>query len=641
MSMRTRRKKLNASDVTDLFVYGTLMNDQYVVMLLNRKVDSIKATLHQFLLMTPSWSFPFIVARHGAVTPGRMLLGITKDELAILDKFEDEGNLYFRTIVVVRDEEGKRRKCQSYVGNIMALNKSVNREIKFEDRFIMYVEKRIDGILAGMPTDRPDLDRRVLHELMGSAVDNIIQSHFDGNYICNYIMIQALKDARPPSLSETLKNEELRPYARNYMELACRHIVLNQFVEAIRHEHPSAVRVSHQYYHHGIALLIAFIFFNNKSSVIDERFKEMRLDDLFDSGLGYRDYTRMAIDIADDVFDPDLVSDLILFVRENWHSTPTPLGAELEFSNLGHKVLKTTQGEDSVYDSFYWFWDFDMFHRTWRVGGHVDSHRQITLAQKRHRGFLEYAFGRYNIIGDLSRPLFDCPWAMSHLINEAVEFLDVAPHSLHVSMELTGQHKNITDVRHEESDLACLMLLGGDLRKDDDGRLREFRVFHNELDTNFQNAIHFSDRKHHFTKPGQDYDEAADVMEYKFLRLFNKRFDYEPIIHALKGYQFHTHARPINIQSSRGSELPEQTFLRKWANNPQTVSTSEMSEFIEKVEQGLLEESGVCRLDSNTQNALERVEYRLESMNRLIRKSQTATKGLPLSKFKMPPLSQY
>ncbi|NOY76163.1 MAG: gamma-glutamylcyclotransferase [Kiritimatiellaeota bacterium] len=617
-------KKREIPESTDLFVYGTLMNDQYVVMLLNRKVDSIKASLHQFMLVTPSWSFPFIVKRHGAATTGRALLGISKDELAILDDFEDEGNLYFRKTVVVRDERGKRRKCQSYIGNIMALNKSVNREIKFEDRFSLYVEKRIDGILAGMPTDRPDLDRRVLRELMGSAVDNIIQSHFDGNYICNYIMIQALKEATPPNLSKTLKNDELRPYAGNYMELACRHIVLNQFVEAIRHEHPSAVRVSHQYYHHGIALLIAFIFFKDKAEVIEERFKEMRLNEILDDDArGYRDYARMAIDVADDVFDSELISGLISFVRENWHSTPTPLGAELEFSNLGHKALTAKPGDDPVYDSFHWFWDFDMFHRTWRVGGHVDSHRQITLAQKRHRGFFEYAFGRYNIIGDLSRPLFDCPWAMSHLINEAVEFLNVLPHSLHISMELTGRHKNITDARHEESDLACLLLLGGDLRKDADGELREFRVFRNELDTNFQNAIHFSDRKHHFTKPGQDYDEAADVMEYKFLRLFNRRFDYEPIIHALKGYQFHTHARPINIQTSRKTELPEQTFMREWASNPQPVSTSEMTKFVEKVEQGLLEESGVCRLDSNTQNALERISHRLMNVNDEVAKSQS------------------
>ena len=248
----------------------------------------------------------------------------------------------------------------------------------------------------------------------------------------------------------------------------------------------------------------------------------------------------------------------------------------------------------------------------------MDSHRQITLAQKRHRGFFEYAFGRYSIIGDLSRPLFDCPWAMSHLINEAVEFLDVAPHSLHISLELTGQHKNVSDTPHKESDLACLLILGGDLRKDDTGTLREFRVFRNELDTNFKNVIHFSDRKHHFTKPGQDYDDASDVMEYKFLRLFNRRFDYEPIIHALKGYQLHTHARPINVQASRTGELPEQKFLREWAASPQPVSTSEITEFLDKIEQGLLEESGVCRLDPNTRNALERLNHRLETVNKRV-----------------------
>jgi len=182
-----RFDKNGYSDVDErlnLFVYGTLMDDSRVEMLLNRKVESKKATLHNFLRMTPTWSFPFIVKRAGAATKGRVLFGISKRELAILDDFEDEGSMYYRRHVMVRLDEGGRKRCQTYVGDIKAISATVNPEVKFEDRFGKYVEKRIDALLAEMPTDRPDIDRRVLRELMGSALDNIISSHFDGNYIC-------------------------------------------------------------------------------------------------------------------------------------------------------------------------------------------------------------------------------------------------------------------------------------------------------------------------------------------------------------------------------------------------------------------------------------------------------------------------
>jgi len=613
-----RFDKNGYSDVDErlnLFVYGTLMDDSRVEMLLNRKVESKKATLHNFLRMTPTWSFPFIVKRAGAATKGRVLFGISKRELAILDDFEDEGSMYYRRHVMVRLDEGGRKRCQTYVGDIKAISATVNPEVKFEDRFGKYVEKRIDALLAEMPTDRPDIDRRVLRELMGSALDNIISSHFDGNYICEYIMIRALEEARPPRLLDVLKNEELRPYAGNYMRLACQHIVFNQFVTMVRKEHPDAVRVSRHYFYHGIAILLGMTLYNRRVDTIDAAFETRHLDTIVD-GRGYRDYARLAIEVADEVYDKTLLEELIAYVQENWHSAPTPLGAELEFSDLGRHAIGASSGEDPKYDSFNWFWDFDMYHRAWRLGGHIDSHRQMLIGQKRHRGFLEYAFGRFNILGDLSLPLFDSPWAMSRLINEAVQFLDVAPHSLHISMELTGgEHRHITDTPHLEEDLACLLLLGGDIGAESNGAVRARRVFNNELDTNFKGALHFSDRKHHFARATQELEEAADVMEYKFMRLHKGEHDYETLIHALKGYQFHTHARPVNVQRLGSPELPEQTFLRKWSAKPEPVSSDIIESFVSKVEQGLLEEAGVCRLDRRASEILAKLHSDLQTAN--------------------------
>jgi gamma-glutamylcyclotransferase (GGCT)/AIG2-like uncharacterized protein YtfP len=600
----------------DLFVYGTLMNDEYVRLLLKRAVPAQAADLHHYLRIAPSWSFPFVVKHHGAVTHGRILKGIDRDELAILDEFEDEGRLYHRVPVVVRIGD-LRQRCQVYVGDIQNLQRSFGPNVRFEDRFSLWVEKRINAIMAEMPSDRPDIDRRVLNELMGSAVDSIIKSHFDGSHICSYIMIQALAEAKPPSLLKVLEEEALQPYAGNYMRLACQHIVFNQFVERIRHAHPDAVRLSRQYYRHGLGVLLGFMLYNRRREEIDRHFAEQRLGEVV-PGRNYHTYARLAIGVADACHDPGLVEELIDHVAAHWYSTPTPLGAELEFSNLGARAVHARPGEDPAYDSFYWFRDFDLFHRTWRLGGHVDSHHQITIGQHRHRGFLEYALGRFQIIGDLSLPLFDCPWAMSLLINEAVRFLDVRPHSLHLSFELGGHGRHITDRPHAEEDLACLLMLGGDLRRDGADKLREWRVYNNELDTNAHHSLNFSDRKFHFSREDQPEAEAADVMEYKYLRLHAAETDYTSLIVALKGYQFHTDARPISIRPLGQPELPEQAFLRRWAATPQAVDPQAIDRFVGKVEQGLLEEHHATSLAPFCQQTLARIHQRLAELNRQV-----------------------
>lgn len=601
----------------DLFVYGTLMSDKYVSLLLNRKVKTVPAKLYHFMRLNPSWSFPFIVKHRGAVTKGRILKDITTDELRILDDFEDEGKMYHRRPVVARTAK-LRQRCQTYVGNITEINRNISADMNFDDRFSLYVEKKIDSILESVPTNKPGLSRRVLRELMGSAVDSIIQSHFDGNYICGYIMIQALEEAAPPRLIETLENKDLRPYAGNYMRLACQHIVFNQFVDKIRHEHPEALRVSQQYFQHGIAILLAFLLYNRRKNNIDRLFTKLMLDKIVPDR-GYRDYAKFAIDVADTVYDACEMEGLIDYINDNWHAAPTPLGAELEFSNLGVKAVDAKPGDDPVFDGFQWFWDFDMFQRTWQIGGHVDSHRQISLGQKRHRGFLEYAFGRYQILGDLSRPLFDCPWAMSLLINEAVKFLNIAPHSLHISMELGGKRRHITDKPHKEDDLVCLLLLGGDFKRSDDHKLREWRIFNNELDTNFNKSLNFSDRKYHFAKLNQSIKEASDVMEYKFMRLHAEEFDYETLINALKGYQIHTHARPINIPAERMPELPEQKFLRKWAKKPKPVTRETIDRFVEKVGKGLVSEIGKKQPTPHINDILDKLSRILVERNNYLK----------------------
>ena len=608
-------------DHIDLFVYGTMMSDQHVRLLLNRKVESEPAVLHNYMRVVPPGAFYFVVKQHGATAPGRLLKDLSPEELERLDAFEDEGNLYFRRVVVVRTEDNRRRRCMTYVGNIPALQRSFGKEILFEDRYSLYLERKIDQLIESIDPDQRDISRRALRELMGSAVDTLIESHFDGNYICNYIMVQAFNDAKPPLLADVLKQEGLRPYADNYIKFACKHIIFNQFVERIRHHFPDAVRLSKKYFRHGLAMLLGFLYYNRHGSQIEKLMAEKSLDRIVE-GRQYLDYAVLCINLVEEIYRREEMREICDYVESNWYSTPTPLGAELEFSYLGARAVVGEPGEDPYYDGFYWFNDFDLQRRTWRMGGHVDSHRDIVAGAERHRGFLEYAFGRFNIVGDLSLPLFDCPWGMSKLINEAVRFLDVPPHSLHISMELP-RHRLPYDALnpHLESDLVCLLMLGGDLRKDENGQLREWRIFNGELDTNMKGSLNFSSRKYHYSRPEQSQNEAADVMEYKFMRLRAEETDYSSIIMALKGYQFGAHPRPLSIPPKGEEELPEQVFMRKWAADPRPLRRDEIYSFLEKVERGIKEEYQSSALGKRRRAAMDRIAFTLFEQNAWIERN--------------------
>ena len=611
----------------DLFVYGTMMSSRHVKLLLNRDVESEPCTLLNYLKIVPPGAFFFIVRQNGTMVRGRLLKNLSPDEIARLDSFENEGTLYFRVPVVIRNSEGQRRRCQTYVGNVPALQHSFAKEIHFEDRYSQYIERKIEQVLVEeIPPETSAesslLARQALQELMSLETDSLLESHFDGDYICNYIMSQTFRDTRPTQLGKLFENPSIRPYADHYMEFICRHIIFNQIASRVRKDFPDAVRVSRKYFRHGISILLSLMYCNQFQKQISQLLREGELDRAV-PGKSYREYAEGAILAAQQIYDKTVMRAKVSFLEANWYSTPTPLGAELEFSPLGVRAVYSDVGEDPVFDGFYWFNDFDLQRRLWRLGGHIDAHRTITPGgQARYRGFLEYALGRFNIGADLSRPLFDCPWAMSMVINEAVKFCGVAPHSLHISMEMprSAGRTIITENRHEESDLVCLLLLGGDLHHDEEGKLREWRIFNNELDTNSRNSLNFLDRKHHYSR-ANDEDSGSDVMEYKYLRLYPGTYDYTKVIAALKGYQFASCGRPITIARPGQPELPEQTFMREWAKNPQALADSEINSFIAKVEQGIRLEFNSVTFHKRNKKLLESIHSTLKERNKYVAKS--------------------
>ena len=89
-----------------LFVYGTLQHPPLLARLLGRVPPSVAAELvgHRAAPLTGR-VYPGLVVDAAHTAPGRLLLDVTDEEVAVLDTFE--GPEYERVGVVVRTSEGE------------------------------------------------------------------------------------------------------------------------------------------------------------------------------------------------------------------------------------------------------------------------------------------------------------------------------------------------------------------------------------------------------------------------------------------------------------------------------------------------------------------------------------------------------
>lgn len=101
---------------TQLFVYGTLMDEELVYALTRKRFPRCQAELPDFARVVPPDGYPYILPRTGARVQGLLLCGVDPASLAALDRYEDEGVLYHRrrVQVVVR---GRFLPCETYVGD--------------------------------------------------------------------------------------------------------------------------------------------------------------------------------------------------------------------------------------------------------------------------------------------------------------------------------------------------------------------------------------------------------------------------------------------------------------------------------------------------------------------------------------------
>jgi gamma-glutamylcyclotransferase (GGCT)/AIG2-like uncharacterized protein YtfP len=106
----------------DLFVYGTLMETDLLHRLTGKRFRAEPARLPGFRRFQSPGCYPYIVVSAEQHVDGLLLRDIDDDTLQTLDRYEAEGDLYFRrTVVAVID--GVHLPCETYVGNASALDR--------------------------------------------------------------------------------------------------------------------------------------------------------------------------------------------------------------------------------------------------------------------------------------------------------------------------------------------------------------------------------------------------------------------------------------------------------------------------------------------------------------------------------------
>ena len=570
----------------NLFVYGTLMDEANVRSLTGRLFATERAILWNYERIVPNRGYPCIAPKEGALVSGLVLKGVDRDSLFRLDQYESEGDLYDR-IAVPLELEGGQMEAEVYVGRPEALKAHYGEEIDAEDRVKDFLEQQTKELVSAQEGDAPEsLHGQATRELRSLAVLDLIESHMREGPPSDFAVRYALQGSPLPSIDAIRRNREAAPYADNYLRLAVMHMIFNQVEDRVHHRLTSSFKVADSYYEHTLSNLVALTYVNTMRPEINFRMRDMGLDALRPDK-DYIDYATGAVQLVEAIYDEEAARDIAHWVKAHREPAATPLGAEIEMSGLGARVIKAEPNEDPEYDGFYYYHDFDLMVRSWKLGGYLDNHQDELVDGERSRGFFEYAFGRYKIVGDLSKPATNDPWVLNELIHQALEFTQIPPHSLHLSFQPPEPIQ--TAEPNPAEDLFCLLMLGGDLRPDADGRLRERRIFDGEL------VHHRFSRINSHTPSREEYEEyyyqtsaenEVEVIEYQFPRLDASR-NYQPLIMALKGYQIACNPRPVN----RDMPNPELDALIAWAASPRPVSDGQTDQFIKKVAHGLYKEN--------------------------------------------------
>lgn len=572
-----------------LFVYGTLADGFVYQVITGEHPRATPAVLDGYRKVTSLKSFPYVVPHPGSSVEGVVVAGVSPGVLAQIDRYEGEGNLYIRQKVTLKTRDGPK-EGYVYAAGPELLAAKPPPDVEVSDRVADFLKGRIETAIAedvSAESGLRELEIRAREELLGEAVADLVREYFDHPGLPSFAVKHRLEESGLPSLKWLRKEPAAVKHAPQYVRLIVKTIIFNQLEERVRRDFRGAVRVADAYYEHAVSALAALQYVADNLGTVGEIMESLGVAD-YDQQLEYIDYAVAAIFIADELYGRDRLEPYVERIKERRAAGGAPLGYEVEFSPLGRDIIGAGPGEDADFDGFYYFDDFDLGRRLWKLGGHVDNHRVVTPYRGRVRGFLEFAVGRYKILGDLSKPVTADPVILSDSATAAVNFAEINPHSLHLSMQL--EEGRPPGEPPPPQHLICLLILGGDLNFDAEGVLREKRLLGREIYNEFT-GLDFSRYNEHRVRP--DDDRPAQVIEFEFARLFYEH-SYVDVVMALKGFQFATNPPPLDLSP----DSPHLTYNREverellaWAEAPHALARGDIEYFLAVVEEGLAYET--------------------------------------------------
>jgi len=607
----------------NLFIYGSLRDSRifqsvsgYAFSLKPSRVDDKTlfaelAFLPHYRRVSPDNVYYYAVPAPPARIEGLVIHGLSAAAMTEIDRYE--GKRYQRETVQVHTGHGVV-DAQAYLVTAEAMRKH------FGDRFHvnliheLWLRKRIRQFLKkrtrpGEDTEDAEVEREADREMLATTERDLVMSHYHRDAISDYFIERELNRPRP-SIKPVCREAQAQPYARNYLALILRQVLLNQFDEQLQARYRfelEHMRPSERYFARSVSLLASLRMMTANRSVvepiIENGLKTIPLDNLVlreGEGADLIDYVKYAVRAVRSIFDPRVAEDYLNRIRANLQPGLVPLGCELELSNVGAAAVEplrsATQAHDAIYDGFKYFYDFHLDVLCWKLGGYIDDHSGYT-DRPRRQGFFEMAPGRLSIAGELSRPATSDPWLLSQLIHEIVSFYQVHPHSLHLSFQLRknqiGKQK-ILPVGF----VRCLLAMGGGLEPGGPHGLWLSRMGRREImqKTYGEEFVFARTSRRNWYLGG---DEIADrppaqatthIQQYKFIRL-DRQAPYEPLILGLKGLQLaYNPGDYLSAEQMQQNPRLHHHYrqLKEWANRPTPVGERTIRRFLDTVRHGLM-----------------------------------------------------
>ncbi|MGA2265040.1 MAG: gamma-glutamylcyclotransferase family protein [Phycisphaerae bacterium] len=632
----------------NLFVYGTLMNPSVFRAVLGLRMvttaadaDGVQAVwardaiLGGYRKISPDHTYLYAVPDPLARIRGYLIGPLSAGSMAALRSYE--GRNYSRKTVRVQTAAGSE-KAIAFLGNLKVLEHSFG--YAFHDRFKQEVllREKIDAALLETAQEQfhteASATRRAVGELHGDTVRDLVRRHFEAGGISDYAIRHSLKDVPLRDFARLVGDAEAAAVAPNYLALVVRQVIFNQIEDRIYRDFRyelDHMAPGESFYERTLSCLAALRLLNAAACTLERHVADC-LAQLPFPARRLMDFVRQAVLAADAMYDPATASGEVQFLRSHMGRGFVPFGAELEFSNIGHGVIRDPSGRklyDPHYDGFYYFNDFGLDVLTWKLGGHVDDHREKVSARPR-RGFFELALGNLSLEANISKPVTDDPWVLNELIRQARAFYPLAPHSVHLSLQIHSRRHPNEDRLLPLETMKCLFAIAGDPVQEPDGSVQIRRLVTDEIiATGDQPHVLFSQVS---LRRSSDADDATlphprspgrYVQQFKFLRL-SAALNYEPIALALMGIQVALAPGSFMTAAQYAAHRKHRKLfheLVEWGAKPTPIAPEELETFLGHVYDGLNAVRAIrtSHLEAYVSWALSDLRERIGAFNALVR----------------------